>query len=112
MHLAISFKEIVLPLQPQKFLEKIPRKKLSNGVRVTRHYSRTILKCPSLDVCATPCGPCHSVMIACSVLGVCLPETSSRDLGHILLAIVMNPLATHFCRDSRAPTPLREEGHL
>ena len=85
---------------------------LFNGVRVIRHYIRTILLCPSLDVCATPCGPCHSVMIGCSVSGVCLPETSSRDLSHVLLAIVIKPLATHFCRDSRAPAPHREEGHL
>ena len=78
MHLTIFFKDFVFPLRPQNFLEKIPRKKRPNGVRVIRHYSRTILLCPSLDVCATPCGPCHSVMLACSVSGVCLPETSSR----------------------------------
>ena len=36
-------------------------------VRVIRHYSRTILLCPSLDVCATPCrgkmgDVCHPYM--------------------------------------------------
>ena len=35
MHLTIFFKEFFWPLQPKNFLEKNPRKKRPNGVRVT-----------------------------------------------------------------------------
>ena len=79
-----------------------------NNVRVIRHYSMTnmllfpsldILLFPSLDivrsgVCATHYAIPHvrhtttvqyysvQIMLARSVPEVCLPETSSRDLGH------------------------------
>ena len=69
-----------------------------NDVRVMRHYSRTLLLFPSFDivrtdVCATHYATPHvrhttvqyysvQIMLARSVPKVCLPETSSRDLGH------------------------------
>ena len=77
-----------------------------NDVRVIRHYSKTMLLFPYLDivlfpsldivrtdVCATHYATPHvrhttvqyysvQIMLARSVPEVCLPETSSRDLGH------------------------------
>ena len=79
---------------------------LFNDVRLIRHYSRTMLLFPSLDilmfpsfdivrtdVCATHYATSHlrhttvqyysvQIMLASSVPPVCLPETSSRDLSH------------------------------
>ena len=77
-----------------------------NHMRVIRHYSRTLLLFSSLDIllfpsldtvrtdiCATHYATPHvrhttvqyysvQIMLASSVPEVCLPETSSRDLGH------------------------------
>ena len=77
-----------------------------NDVRVIRHYSRTMLMFPSwdillfpsfdigrTDVCVTHFATPHvrrttvpyysvQIMLARSVPEVCLPEMSSRDLGH------------------------------